>query len=209
MISVFLILSVSADELLTQSQLNLQRPTTKFHRKLPGAFNPALSAFDPNSPEYNHKDPGLAAGSGTTGTISEIPNPADYGAPSDWIQCPPDVEGHRASYDCTAYIMCNNGELSGEYLSCMGLKFDNEKGVCDWGEDVKCGSDSNGSNEEGSSSEGGGGGATYSGEMESATAFRPMDGSWQSDAASSGEQEEPAAWNGGSDWGGSWVEGVW
>ena len=97
--------------------------------------------------------------------------------------------------------------MSGEYLSCMGLKFDNGKGVCDWGEDVKCASDTGGgSSGESESTEGGG--TTYAGEMETATAFRPMGTSWQPDA-SSGKKEEPAAWNGGSDWGGSWVEGVW
>jgi hypothetical protein len=90
----------------------------------------------------------------------------------------------------------------------MGLKFDNDKGVCDWGEDVKCDSDggSVGGNEE--SGAGQGGGVTYDGEMETATAFRPMGGSWEGEE-NSGKKEEPAAWNGGSDWGGSWIEGVW
>ena len=92
--------------------------------------------------------------------------------------------------------------MKGKYESCMGLMFDNSKGVCDWGEDVKC-------NSEGGDVELSGEGTTYSGEMDTATEFSPMGGSWQSEEADSGKPDAAAAWNGGSDWGGSWVEGVW
>ena len=101
--------------------------------------------------------------------------------------------------------------MTGDYLSCMGLKFDNNKGVCDWGEDVDCESDrenAGASSDDGSDGgESGEKGKTYSGKMETATAFRPMGGSWQ--AEGDDVKGEPGAWNGGSDWGGSWVEGVW
>lgn len=207
-----------------QSQINLNRPKNPrqkqenhnnhgpnqtHRRKLAGAFNPALTAFDPNSPEYAHKDPGLALGAATTGGLSTadaLASPQDYGAPEDWVQCPPSYEGNRASYDCTAYIMCSKGEMSGEYQSCLGLKFDNTRGVCDWGEDVMCEGLQDGNSTSLVGEEGGG--TTYSGEMETATAFRPMSGSWQEEE-DSGKSDEVAAWNGGSDWGGSWVEGVW
>ena len=87
----------------------------------------------------------------------------------------------------------------------MGLKFDNEKGVCDWEESVVCSPDGNNSESDGSSGEEEKG-ITYAGEIETVTAFRPMGGSWQGEV---GKEEMAAAWSGGSDWGGSWVEGVW
>ena len=201
--NISMLMSVSlAAEVSLQSQINLHRPTQKssIHRKLPGAFNPALTAFDPNSSDYTHKDPSSILSSSNASA-----SPQDYGAPADWIQCPPEVEGHRASYDCSAYIMCLNGEMSGAYLSCMGLKFDNSKGVCDWGEDVKCDSDKD-VNTNGQESSDGEGGVTYAGQMETATAFRPMGGSFHGESSG---KPEAAAWNGGSDWGGSWVQGVW
>jgi hypothetical protein len=186
-----------------------------------GAFNPNLVAYDPNSSEYQFDH-----SSSSSSTGSEIPPPDD-----NWSPCPIDnlnFSGHRASYDCTSYIECTGGQPRGEYISCMGLKFDNEKGVCDWAESVICAyevedddpdetkSDSAGnaeSEEEENDEDGGGGGEVgdVDNNEETIGSITDYDIDMTNSAGSNGAEAntEVTGWSGGSDWGGSWIDGVW
>jgi len=180
-----------------------------------GAFNPNLVTYDPLSPEYQFDH---SSSSVNTTTGSDIP------PPEGWSPCPSDnlnFSGHRASYDCTSYIECSGGQPRGEYLSCMGLKFDNEQGVCDWAENVVCGS--------GDDAEAGGGeeeeeGVGEEGEVENQQeeggddsdeeiigSITDYDIDMTNSAGSNGAESnnEVTGWQGGSDWGGSWIDGVW
>ncbi len=179
-----------------------------------GAFNPNLVTYDPNLSEYQ-LDHTSSSSSSTTG--SEIP------PPDNWSPCPVDnlnFSGHRASYDCTSYIECTGGQPRGEYVSCMGLKFDNEKGVCDWAESVICANDPDTTSDGGENAdsevenEDGGEG----GEIGDADHNKETIGSiteyiidMTNSAGSNGAEAntEVTGWSGGSDWGGSWIDGVW
>ena len=96
-------------------KLNLLKQTTVHGTGNGGAFNPNLA---PNSQSK----------------VTHLNTPTEFNP------CPSDTtfSGNRASYDCTSYIYCSGGTPKGDYLSCIGLSFDNEKGVCDWKESVYC-----------------------------------------------------------------------
>ena len=125
--------------------------------------------------------------------------------PSEFNPCPSDTtfSGNRASYDCTSYIYCSSGIPTGDYLSCMGLSFDNEKGVCDWKESVYCesidGAAATESDSEGGESSSGTGVTNVV--IGSTTAI--------STAESQNAGSVGATSNEKSDWGGHWVGGKW
>ena len=153
--------------------------------------------------------------------------------PEDWSPCPSDdlnFRGHRASYDCTSYVECSGGMPQGSYVSCLGLKFDNERGVCDWAESVACASDGGDDNNDDDGSDNGSVGEE--GEVENTQggggddnnnnnnkddevliigSITDYDTDRTNSAGSSGAEanNEVTGWQGGSDWGGSWIDGVW
>ena len=120
-------------------KLNLLKQTTVHGTGNGGAFNPNLA---PNSQSK----------------VTHLNTPTEFNP------CPSDTtfSGNRASYDCTSYIYCSGGTPKGDYLSCIGLSFDNEKGVCDWKESVYCesidGSATPAKSDEGEGAESSGGG---------------------------------------------------
>ena len=162
-------------------KLNLLKQTTVHGTGNGGAFNPNLA---PNSQ-------------------SKVTH---LNAPSDFNPCPSDTtfSGNRASYDCTSYIYCSGGTPKGDYISCIGLSFDNEKGVCDWKESVYCesidGTVKSSDEGEGSESSAGGEGVTNV-VIGSTTAI--------STAESQNVGSVGATSNEKSDWGGHWVGGKW
>ena len=186
-----------------------------------GAFNPNLVTYDPNSSEYqfNHQ---------STSTTDNLDTGSEIPPPESWSPCPTNnlnFSGHRASYDCSSYIECSGGQPHGEYMSCMGLKFDNEQGVCDWAENVICESSSNSggeeedaianaeSDEENNEGEGeiGNDANTSNSEEEIIGSITDYDIDMTNSAGSNGAEAntEVTGWSGGSDWGGSWIDGVW
>ena len=106
-----------------------------------------------------------------------------------------------------SYIYCSGGTPIGDYLSCMGLSFDNEKGVCDWKESVYCESidgssaATSDSTADGESSSSGGGEGVTNVVIGSTTAI--------STAESQNVGSVGATSNEKSDWGGHWVGGKW
>jgi len=181
-----------------------------------GAYNPNLVAYDPNSGQYMHGDP--AAGSFSNAKLDNSNNDDDnIGGGEDsstsntvsatWSPCPtdPSFEGDRASHDCSSYTHCAGGQARGGYKSCLGLKFDNERKVCDWAESVTCASADSGSESVGG--DGGSGSNHVSKEIGSATQIAVATADT---AGSNGATANNAVtgW-GGSDWGGSWINGVW
>lgn len=95
----------------------------------------------------------------------------------------------------------------------MGLFFDNERSSCDWEENVTCEKDLNGGggNSEGknTSEEGGSDNAEGQGAGKEKVMASALTGANAKSELEEGEEAEAAAWNGGSDWGGAWVHGVW
>mmetsp|Transcript_15025 Transcript_15025/g.29711 ORF Transcript_15025/g.29711 Transcript_15025/m.29711 type:complete len:1992 (-) Transcript_15025:64-6039(-) len=183
---------------------------TKFesaHRLLGGAFNPNLENFDP------HGDP--TNGVGGVGAVGIVDNDLAieaYGAPESFVQCPPGIEGNRASYDCTSYVYCLDGQIRGTFHSCMGLFFDNERSSCDWEENVTCEKDLNGgggNNEEENTSDEGDSVDGQQGAGKEKVMASALTGANAKSETEGGDEAEAAAWNGGSDWGGAWVHGVW
>jgi hypothetical protein len=188
-----------------------------------GAFNPNLVTYDPNSSEYqfNHQ---------STSTTDNLDTGSEIPPPESWSPCPINnlnFSGHRASYDCSSYIECSGGQPHGEYMSCMGLKFDNEQGVCDWAENVICDSSSNTDdedvaiandesdeeNDEGEEKEGEIGNNNNNNNSEEGIigSITDYDIDMTNSAGSNGAEAntEVTGWSGGSDWGGSWIDGVW
>jgi len=168
----------------TLQKLNLLKQTTTHGTGNGGAFNPNLA---PNSQ-------------------SKVTH---LNTPSEFNPCPSDTtfSGNRASYDCTSYIYCSGGTPKGDYISCIGLSFDNEKGVCDWKESVYCESidgaaatNDSTAGGEGSESSGAGKGVTNV-VIGSTTAI--------STAESQNVGSVGATSNEKSDWGGHWVGGKW
>jgi len=161
-------------------KLNLLKQTTVHGTGNGGAFNPNLA---PNSQSK----------------VTHLNTPTEFNP------CPSDTtfSGNRASYDCTSYIYCSGGTPKGDYISCIVLSFDNEKGVCDWKESVYCESidgTAKSDGDEGSESSGGEGGITNV-VIGSTTAI--------STAESQNVGSVGATSNEKSDWGGHWVGGKW
>lgn len=176
-----------------------------------GAFNANLQKYDPTSSKFEHAKPDghmidgslLASTAGSSGTDDE-----------SWSPCPPNdanFAGNRASYDCSSYVYCAGGKARGQYHSCMGLVYDNVRGVCDWPDDVACeyadaaGSGGGGGGKNGTSASelGNNGGNNNLGEKISAIAVNTAN------TAGSNGATANMGWQGGSDWGGRWINGVW
>jgi len=162
-------------------KLNLLKQTTVHGTGNGGAFNPNLA------PDSQSK-------------VTHL------NTPSEFNPCPSDTtfSGNRASYDCTSYIYCSGGTPKGDYISCIGLSFDNEKGVCDWKESVYCesidGAAATNDSAAGGESSAGGEGVTNV-VIGSTTAI--------STAESQNVGSVGATSNEKSDWGGHWVGGKW
>ncbi len=97
----------------------------------------------------------------------------------------------------------------------MGLFFDNDRSSCDWEENVTCEKDLNGgggNDNKGNSTEAGDSGNGGEGQgagTEKVMASALTGANAKSEAEGDDGAQEAAAWNGGSDWGGAWVQGVW
>ncbi len=105
----------------------------------------------------------------------------------------------------------------------MGLMFDNEQGVCDWAENVICDNDgdddaetSGGEDEEEEGEEGEVENEEEGGEGDDSEevllgSITDYDIDMTNSAGSNGAESnnEVTGWQGGSDWGGSWIDGVW
>ncbi|KAL9184328.1 hypothetical protein ACHAXT_002414 [Thalassiosira profunda] len=197
--------------------------------------NPALGSFSNGKVKNDGAGPGLGGASGdgdsggggeggegateaiSRGKAGKVPDAAANSNSAPWSPCPPDptFAGSRASFDCLSYITCANGRPQGSYSSCMGLKFDNVRGVCDWAANVRCedptqsnGGGSNGDsgrNDSGGSSSGGG----SSKPIGSATAIEVHTSDRAGSSGATASDGEVTGWNGGSDWGGAWIDGVW
>jgi hypothetical protein len=173
-----------------------------------GAFNPNLVAYDPNSLEYAQGGSSSSSSSSTSVVV----------IPEGWSPCPkddPNYDGNRASYDCESYVHCIGSQISGEYVSCMGLLYDNDKNVCVWAEEGNCATTSPNALDD--DDDGGGGegddGANTGLEVvnEIIGSATDVDVNRAYTAGSNGAtaNNDVTGWSGGTDWGGSWIDGIW